>query len=55
MKITSLSHSGLAVMLAIKRSVGVASEVNLRNSLHADDEAYKQEFYISFKIQDRHY
>ena len=29
-------------MLAAKRSAGVAAEVNLRNLLHAGDEAHKQ-------------
>ena len=30
------------VMVAVKRSAGVATEVNMRNSLHVDDEACKQ-------------
>ena len=33
--------NGLAAMLATKRSVGVTPEVNLRNPLHAGDEAHK--------------
>ena len=33
--------NGLADMLATKRSAGVASEVNVRNPLHAGDQACK--------------
>ena len=33
----------LDVMFAIKKSAGVAPEVNLRNPLHASDEGCKQE------------
>ena len=32
---------GSAAVLVIKRSAGVAPEVNLRNPLHADEEAHK--------------
>ena len=44
-----------AVMLAIKRSAGVAPEVNLRISLHAGKEASKQEIHPGFENQGRHH
>ena len=44
---------GLAVILAIERSAGVALEANLRNELHAGDEARKQGILPSFKTQGR--
>ena len=34
--------SSAAMLVMIKRSVGVASELNLRNPLHTDNEAHKQ-------------
>ena len=40
-----------AVMLAIKRSAGVAPEVNLRISLHAGKEASKQGIHPGLKIR----
>ena len=39
----------------IKRSPGVAPEVNLRNPLHAGDEAGKQEIHPGFEILSRHH
>ena len=43
-------------MLAAKRSAGVAPEVNLRNPLHADNEAaHKWENHPSFETQGRCY
>ena len=36
-----IDKKGLAVMLTVKRSAGVTSEVNLRNPLHMCDEARK--------------
>ena len=38
---TYADQKGLAVMLVIKGSVGVAPELNLRNPLHEGDEAHK--------------
>ena len=40
-------------MLAIKRSAGVASEVNLRNSLYVGEEAHEQGIHPGFETQDR--
>ena len=40
-------------MLAVKRSAGVAAEVNLRNPLYADNKAGKQGIHPGFEIQDR--
>ena len=40
-------------MLAIKRSAGVAPGVNLRNPLHALNEACKQEIQPGFENQGR--
>ena len=40
-------------MLVIKRSVGVAPEVNLRNSLCAGNKAGKQEVHSGFETQTR--
>ena len=34
-----VDQNGLAAMLVAKRSAGVATEVNLRNPLHAGNEA----------------
>ena len=36
-----LQHRGLAAMLAVRKVADVAPGVNLRNSLHAGDEAHK--------------
>ena len=44
-----LSNSS-AVMLAAKRSVGVAPDVNLRNQLHTGNEAGKQGIHTDFEI-----
>ena len=35
-----VDQNGSAAMLVAKMSVGVATEVNLRNSLHTDDKAH---------------
>ena len=40
-------------MLAVKRSAGVAPEVNLRNPLQAGDEAHKQGIYPRFEVLNR--
>ena len=37
-------------MLEIKRSAGVSPEVNLMNSLHADDKAHKQGIHPGFEF-----
>ena len=42
-------------MLAVKRSAGVTSEVNLRNPLHTSDEANKWMIHAGFEIQYRHH
>ena len=42
-------------MLAIKRSAGVAPQVNLRNPQYTGDEAGKWRIYPGFETQDRHY
>ena len=44
-----------AVMLATKRSAGVAPEVNLRNSLHTGDKARKRGIHCGFETQERRY
>ena len=40
-------------MMAVKRSSGVAPEVNLRNSLHADNKAGKQGIHPGFETQGK--
>ena len=50
-----VDQNGLVAMLAAKRLVGVAPEVNLRNPLHIVDEACKQEVHPGFEIQGRHH
>ena len=40
-------------MLAIKRSASVAPEVNLRNPLHADEDARNQGIHPGFETQSR--
>ena len=40
-------------MLAIKRSAGIAPEVNLNNPLHAGHKAHKWEIDSAFEIQDQ--
>ena len=44
-----------AAMLVVKRSAGVAPEVNLRNSLHAGKKAHKPLFHPGFETQGRHH
>ena len=48
-----MDREGLAAMLAIKRSAGVAPEVNLRNPWNAGGEAHKQGIHPGFETQDR--
>ena len=43
-----MDQKGSAAILVIKWSAGVAPEVNLRNPLHADNEAHKQELHPGF-------
>ena len=43
----------LATMLTSIQSAGVAPEVNLRNSWHADDEACKRGIHPGFETQGR--
>ena len=40
-------------MLAVKRSAGVAPEMNLRNLLYAGEEAYKRGIHPSFETRGR--
>ena len=42
-------------MLAAKRSAGVATEVNLRYSLHAGNKAGKRGIHPGFETQGRHH
>ena len=42
-----------AATLATKKSAGVTPEVNLRNSLHADDKARKRVIHPGFETQGR--
>ena len=44
-----MDQKGLAAILAVKSSVGVTPEVNLRNPLHAGDEANKQGIHPGFE------
>ena len=46
--------NGSAASLGTKRWAGVIPEVNLRNPLHAGDEASKQGIYPNFQTQSRH-
>ena len=48
-----VDQKGSAAMPAVKKSAGVAPEVNLRNPLHAGDEACKQEMHPGFETQGR--
>ena len=50
-----VDQKGSAVMSTIKKSAGVDPEVNLRNPLHAGDEACKQEIHPGFDTQGRLY
>ena len=42
-------------MLAIKRSAGVAPEMNLGNPLRTGDNAWNQETHSGFETQGRHH
>ena len=44
-----------AAMLAVKKSVAVAPEMNPRNPLHAGDKAHKQEIHPESETQGRYY
>ena len=48
-----MDRKGSAAMLTSIQSVGVAPEVNLRNSLHAGDKAHKQGIHPGFETQGR--
>ena len=50
---TSMEGTQLAAMLAAKRWVGVAPEVNLRNMLCAGEEVHKQGIHPGSETQDR--
>ena len=52
---TYVDQKGLAAMLVIKRSAGVAPEPNLRNPLHEVDEAHKREIHPGFETPSRHH
>ena len=43
----------LAAMLAVKRSVGVAPEVNLRNPLQAGEKAWQQGIHPAIETRGR--
>ena len=47
--------NGSAAMLVIKRSAGVALEVNLRNALHTGKETSKWRIHPGCETQDRHH
>ena len=48
-----MDRKGLAAMLTSIQSVGVAPEVNLRNSLHAGNKACKRRIHSGFETQGR--
>ena len=48
-----MDWKGSATILATKRSVGVALEVNLRNPLHIHDKACKWGMHPGFETQGR--
>ena len=48
-----MEQKSSAAMLAIKRSAGGTPKVNLRNRLHAGEEAHKQGIGPDFETQDR--
>ena len=50
-----VNQKGSAAILAIKRSAGIAPEVNLRNPLHTGDEAYKRGIQPGFKTKTTHH
>ena len=53
LSLTNVYHKGLATMSTVKRSASVASDGNLRNPLHAGDEACKWQIHPSFQTQSR--
>ena len=50
-----VDQKGLAAMLTIKMSVGVAPMVNLRNPLHTGEKTCEQRIDPSFETQGRHH
>ena len=50
-----MDQKGLAVMLAIRRSAGVAPEVNLRNPLQSGEETHKQGIHPGFETHGIHH
>ena len=48
-----VDQKGMVAMLVIKRSVGVAPEVTLRNSMHGGNKACKQGIHSGFETQVR--
>ena len=48
-----MSGKGLAAMLVVKRSASVISEENLKNPLHAGNEALKRGIHSGFETQGR--
>ena len=50
-----MDHKGSAAMLPIKRSAGVASEVNLRNPLYVGKKAHKKGIHPGFETLDKHH
>ena len=47
-----VDQKGSAAMPAVKGSAGVAPEVNLRNPLHAGDEACWEEMHLGFETKE---
>ena len=52
-KLGGPTRLGSNVMLAVKRSAGVALEVNLRNAFHTSEEACKPGIHSGFKTQGK--
>ena len=50
-----VDHKGLAAMLAMKRSTGVAPEVNLWNPLHAGIKTCKRGTHPGFETHRRYH
>ena len=50
-----MDQKGSAAMLTSIQSVGVAPEVNLRNSLHTGHKAHKRGIHPGFETQGRHH
>ena len=50
-----VDHTASAAMLVVNRSASVTPVVNLRNSLHAGEEAHKQRLHHGFETQGRHH